>query len=115
VRALDHVQVMMPPGGEEQARAFYRELIGLTEIEKPGPLRPHGGIWFAEGIHVSGEEGFTAPRRAHPAIRVDDLDRLAAALAAAGCPVEWDERWPGMRRFYTRDPFGNRLELLTGA
>lgn len=113
VRALDHVQVMMPPGGEDKARAFYGDLLGLTEVRKPEPLRPQGGVWFAEGIHVSGEAGFAAPRRAHPAIRVDDLDALAEALAAAGCGVEWDERWPGVRRFYTRDPFGNRVEVLS--
>ena len=112
MRTLDHVQVTMPPGGEDEARRFYGGLIGLTEIEKPEPLRAQGGVWFAEGIHVSGEEGFAASRRAHAAIRVDDLDRLAARLAAAGRAVEWDERWPGVRRFYTRDPFGNRVEVL---
>jgi catechol 2,3-dioxygenase-like lactoylglutathione lyase family enzyme len=110
--ALDHVQVMMPEGAEDEARAFYAGLLCLTEVEKPEPMRASGGVWFAEGIHVSGEEGFSPPRRAHPALRVDDLDRLAATLAAAGCTVEWDERWPGVRRFYTRDPFGNRVELL---
>ena len=113
VRALDHVQVMMPPGREADARAFYGGVLGLAEVEKPEPMRPQGGVWFAEGIHVSGEEGFSAPRRAHPALRVDDIDALAARLAAAGYPVDWDERWPGVRRFYTRDPFGNRLELLS--
>jgi catechol 2,3-dioxygenase-like lactoylglutathione lyase family enzyme len=115
VRALHHVQVTMPPGGEDDARAFYGGLLGLTEVEKPAPLRAQGGVWFAEGIHVSGEDGFSAPRRAHPAIRVDDLDRLAETLAAAGCRVEWDERWPGVRRFSTRDPFGNRVELLSAS
>ena len=92
--ALDHVQVMMPKGGEDEARAFYAGLLGLTEVEKPGPMRANGGVWFAEGIHVSGEEGFSAPRRAHPALRVDGVDALAATLTAAGCAVEWDERWP---------------------
>jgi catechol 2,3-dioxygenase-like lactoylglutathione lyase family enzyme len=113
MRTLDHVQVMMSPGREDDARAFYSGLLGLTEVEKPALLRAQGGVWFAEGIHVSGEDGFTAPRRAHPAIRVDDLDRLAEALAGAGHAVEWDERRPGVRRFYTRDPFGNRVELLS--
>jgi len=112
VRALDHVQVMMPPGREDDARAFYGGVLGLAEVEKPEPMRAQGGVWFAEGIHVSGEEGFSAPRRAHPALRVDDIDALAQRLVAAGCPVDWDERWPGVRRFYTRDPFGNRVELL---
>jgi catechol 2,3-dioxygenase-like lactoylglutathione lyase family enzyme len=110
--ALDHVQVMMPKGREDEARAFYAGLLGLTEVEKPEPMRANGGVWFAEGIHVSGEEDFSPPRRAHPALRVDDPDVLADRLAAAGCSVDWDERWPGVRRFYTRDPFGNRLELV---
>lgn len=113
VRALDHVQVMMPPGREADARAFYGGMLGLAEVEKPEPMRPQGGVWFAEGIHVSGEEGFSAPRRAHPALRVDDIDALAERLAAAGCPVDWDKRWPGVRRFYTRDPFANRLEIVS--
>jgi catechol 2,3-dioxygenase-like lactoylglutathione lyase family enzyme len=112
VRVLDHVQVMMPEGGEDDARRFYAGILGLTEVEKPEPMQANGGVWFAEGIHVSGEGGFSAPPRAHPALRVDDIDALAEALAAAGCDVSWDERWPGVRRFYTRDPFGNRLELL---
>jgi catechol 2,3-dioxygenase-like lactoylglutathione lyase family enzyme len=110
--ALDHVQVMMPRGCEDEARAFYAGLLGLTEVEKPEPMRANGGVWFAEGIHVSGEEAFSPPRRAHPALRVDDVDGLAGRLAAAGCSVDWDERWPGVRRFYTRDPFGNRVEVL---
>jgi catechol 2,3-dioxygenase-like lactoylglutathione lyase family enzyme len=110
---LDHVQVTMPPGREDEARAFYAGLLGLTEVEKPGPLQARGGVWFAEGIHVSGEERFIPARRAHPALRVGDLDALAVRLAAAGYVVEWDDRWPGVRRFYTSDPFGNRLELNT--
>jgi catechol 2,3-dioxygenase-like lactoylglutathione lyase family enzyme len=109
---LDHVQVTMPVGAEEAARAFYGGLLGLTEVEKPVPLRPQGGVWFAEGLHVSGDDGFAPSRRAHAALRVDDLDGLAGALESAGQPVEWDDRRPGVRRFYTRDPFGNRVELL---
>ena len=26
--------------------------------------------------------------------------------------VTWDDNFPGMRRFYAADPFGNRLEFL---
>ena len=114
VRVLDHVQVMMPVGGEDDARRFYGGILGLTEVEKPEPMQANGGVWFAEGIHVSAEGGFSPARRAHPALRVDDIDSLAEALAAAGCDVTWDERWPGVRRFYTRDPFGNRVEALSG-
>jgi hypothetical protein len=38
---------------------------------------------------------------------------LAERLAAAGAEVRWDERLPGVRRFYSFDPAGNRLEFLT--
>jgi DNA-binding transcriptional LysR family regulator len=44
-----------------------------------------------------------------------ELDAIAARLVAAGAPVRWDDRLPGVRRFYTADPFGNRLELLAGS
>ena len=114
---LDHVQVAAPAGCEAQARAFYGELLGLPEVEKPEPLRASGGAWFALGdqqLHVGVEDPFAPAAKAHPALSVDDeeLDGLAARLEAAGAPVIWDDRLPGARRFYTADPFGNRLELL---
>ena len=75
---------------------------------------PTGGVWFEPGVHLGVERDFAPARKAHPGLRVEDLDAIAARLADAGADVEWDERWPGVRRFYTRDPFGNRLELLAG-
>jgi catechol 2,3-dioxygenase-like lactoylglutathione lyase family enzyme len=108
---LDHVQVAAPPGCEEAARAFYGGLLGLAELEKPEPLRSRGGVWF-EQLHVGVEEDFAPARKAHPALQVDDLDALAERLAAAGAPVQWDESLPDVRRFYTADPWGNRIELL---
>ena len=112
---LDHAMLAMPPGGDDQARAFYRDVLGLEEIEKPEPLRAAGGLWLQAGsaqLHLGPEEGFRAGRRAHPALRVDDIDAVAARCSAAGCPVQWDDRYPGVRRFYLHDPFGNRIEIL---
>jgi predicted enzyme related to lactoylglutathione lyase len=109
---LDHVQVAIPQGGEGQALAFYAGLLGLTETEKPEALRERGGVWFAEGLHLGVDIPFTAARKAHPGLAVDDLDGLAERLQAAGCEVVWDDRWPGVRRLHTFDPFGNRVELL---
>jgi catechol 2,3-dioxygenase-like lactoylglutathione lyase family enzyme len=111
VAELDHVQVAAPPGCEEAARAFYGELLGLVEVDKPEPLRSRGGVWF-EQLHVGVEEDFTPARKAHPALRVEDLDALAERLTSAGKRIEWDESLPGIRRFYTTDPWGNRVELL---
>ena len=117
---LDHVQVAAPPGCEEAARAFYGGLLGLPEVAKPGPMRASGGVWFALGsheLHVGVEDPFAPATKAHPGLSVTEaeLDALAARLEEAGSPVQWDERLPGVRRFYTADPFGNRLELLASA
>ena len=105
-----------PPGGEDVARAFYRDALGLTEIAKPPLLAARGGCWFKEGaaeIHVGVEQDFRPARKAHPAFAVDDLDALAAKLESLGYPVTWDnETIPGRRRFHTTDGHGNRVELV---
>jgi hypothetical protein len=75
-------------------------------------------VWFAlrEGhrLHIGVEEPFAPARKAHPAFRLpaEELDGLASRLEAAGKRLEWDDSLPGIRRFYTADPWGNRLELL---
>jgi catechol 2,3-dioxygenase-like lactoylglutathione lyase family enzyme len=118
---LDHVQIAAPPGCEPDARRFYGELLGLQEIPKPEPLAASGGVWFACGaqqLHVGVMERFVPTAKAHPALRVEDkiaLDELAGRLRQTGAPVEPDERLPGHRRFYTYDPWGNRLEFLTSS
>ena len=115
VLGLDHVQLAAPPGCEEAARHFFGGLLGLAEVEKPEPLRSRGGVWFALGaqqLHVGVEERHAPARKAHPALAVRDLDALAVRLEAAGAPVQWDGSLPGGRRFYTADPWGNRIELV---
>ena len=116
---LDHVQIAGPPGAEDEARRFYGELLGLEEIPKPEPMRASGGVWFRVGgqeLHVGIEESFRPARKAHPGLRVapEELDAIAQRLAGGGAPVEWDDRNPGVRRFYTADPFGNRVEIGAG-
>lgn len=115
LRGIDHVQVAAPPGCEEDARRFYGEVLGLREIDKPEELRSRGGVWFQIGsqqLHVGVEDGFAPARKAHPALAAGDLDAVAARLEAAGARVAWDDAIPGTRRFYTDDPWGNRLEVL---
>jgi catechol 2,3-dioxygenase-like lactoylglutathione lyase family enzyme len=119
---LDHVQVAAPAGCEEPARRFYGELLGLAEVEKPEGLRARGGVWFALGggsqLHVGVAADFAPARKAHPGLRVGTvarLERLGQRLEAAGVPVQWDSELSGVQRFFTADPFGNRLELLAAA
>lgn len=114
---LDHVQVAAPIDGEGDARRFYGGLLGLSELEKPEALRGRGGVWFACGahqLHVGVTRDFSPATKAHPALRVclGDLDRIAERLTAADGTVEWDDAIPGTRRFYTADPWGNRIELI---
>jgi catechol 2,3-dioxygenase-like lactoylglutathione lyase family enzyme len=57
---IDHVQLAMPVGAEDQARAFYTGVLGLAEIPKPPVLAVRGGCWFACG---SGKRAFGRRRR----------------------------------------------------
>jgi catechol 2,3-dioxygenase-like lactoylglutathione lyase family enzyme len=115
IRGYDHVQVAIPAGGEDTARAFYGDLLGMAELPKPPALAARGGCWFESGaavLHLGVEAPFTPARKAHPAFLVDDLDALAGRLAGAGLHcVRGDGEIPGVRRIHTYDPFGNRLEF----
>jgi catechol 2,3-dioxygenase-like lactoylglutathione lyase family enzyme len=114
VTGIDHVQVAAPAGCEAEARAFYGELLGLEELPKPDALAARGGCWFKAGVqelHVGVEEPFAPARKAHPSFVVSDLEDLAARLTQRGIEVAYDDLIPGLRRFETADPFGNRLEF----
>jgi hypothetical protein len=78
-------------------------------------LAARGGCWFrGDGIeiHLGVEADFRPARKAHPAVLVDGLDALADRLGRHGVDVRWDDEFPGHRRFYADDPFGNRIEFL---
>ena len=100
--ALDHVQLCMPPGQEEQARAFYCGVLGMTELPKPADgAAGFGGGWFVAGsvhLHLGPEEPFRPALRAH--------------LEAADLEVKDGKPIPGRRRFFSTDCFGNRMEWV---
>jgi catechol 2,3-dioxygenase-like lactoylglutathione lyase family enzyme len=115
---LHHAQVSCPVRGEDAARAFYGGALGLPEAVKPPALAARGGVWFrsADGraeLHVGVEQDFQPARKAHPAFCVDDIDAVAERVATAGFAVEWDDLFPGYRRFYSLDGNGNRVEILS--
>jgi catechol 2,3-dioxygenase-like lactoylglutathione lyase family enzyme len=112
---LHHVQLAMPAGREDEARGFFVDVLGMTEVEKPPVLAARGGAWFRAGdveIHLGVEDPFAPARKAHPGLVVADLDDAARRVATTGQDVTWDADFPGFRRFYAHDPFGNRLEFL---
>ncbi|MFI9261271.1 VOC family protein [Streptomyces sioyaensis] len=114
ITGLDHIQLAAPPGTEDALRAYYADLLGMTEVPKPPALAARG-CWFEAGtarLHLGIEPDFRPSRKAHPGLRVHGIDAFAARLTAAGATVTWDDALPGHRRFYSVDPAGNRLEFL---
>lgn len=115
VRHLDHVQLAMPVGREDDARAFYQGVLGIPEMVKPAHLAARGGCWFERGqlkVHLGVEKDFTPARKAHPAFIVDGLQALVDGLKRAGYTVAEDQPLEGYDRTYVDDPFGNRIELM---
>lgn len=116
ILSIDHVQIAMPAGAEESARAFYRDILGFTEISKPVELAKRGGAWFQSEnaqLHLGVEHDFHPARKAHPAFIVDALDTLVTKAQRAG--YETDTTQPpldGYKRAHVFDPFGNRIELM---
>ncbi len=109
---IDHVQLAMPRGGEDDARAFFAGRLGIPEVPKPEPLAGRGGCWFEAGavrIHVGADDDFHPARRAHPALVVGDL---AGLVERGGLDITWDDELPGVVRGFVFDPFGNRIELV---
>lgn len=115
VTRIDHVQLAMPAGREDEARAFYEGLLGIPESPKPPHLAVRGGCWFESGglkLHLGVEQDFRPAKKAHPAFIVQDLDSLVEVLRSAGVEVVSDEPLDGYERVYASDPFGNRIELM---
>ena len=113
--AIDHVQLAMPRGREEEARGFYAGLLGLSEGPKPAELAGRGGAWFESGslkVHLGVDPNFVPAGKAHPAFIVRGLAELERRLAAAGCPLQRDTPLDGLLRLHVNDPFGNRIELI---
>jgi catechol 2,3-dioxygenase-like lactoylglutathione lyase family enzyme len=116
IRGIHHVQITVPAGREEEARAFYVDVLGLAEVEKPESLKGRGGLWLRVGdrdLHIGTEDGVDRTKtKAHVAFQVEDLAAARHRLAAAGIKMLDSVPIPGYDRFEFRDPFGNRMEMI---
>ncbi len=113
-RSIDHVQLAMPRGREDDARAFYLDVLGMQELPKPAELAKRGGCWFASGavqLHLGVEDEFRPAKKAHPGLACADFDALTARLRERGYDVRDDDA-TARRRAFIDDPFGNRIELI---
>ncbi len=110
ISSLLHVNVEV--SDLDRSLLFYRAL-GLEEIQRAGtPGR--SGAWFRipDGTQIHLSTGPSKPLgRHHFAVLVDDLDAARRVVEALAAPVETERAVPGIVRFFTRDPDGNRIEL----
>ncbi len=113
--SIDHVQLAMRAGEEQEARDFYGNVLGMREVVKPDALQASGGVWFTAGsveLHLGVEVDVRPALKAHTAIRVERVVPLAERCQLAGHQPLFDDRYPGRQRFFVHDPFGNRLEFF---
>ena len=112
VVGLDHVAVTAPHELEDEVVSWYRTVLGLEQVDKP-PEAGVTGAWLRAGdqeVHISIDPQ-NPSQKPHFCLIVDDFDGAVDALRAASCHIEQASAIPGRRRFFTRDPAGNRLEI----
>jgi catechol 2,3-dioxygenase-like lactoylglutathione lyase family enzyme len=113
---VNHVNVTVPAALEEASQHFYRDVLGLKQIEKPDGPRKHIGAWYQLGgiqLHLSIEnDAHNHESDRHVCYAVGDLTDAAAKFRNAGVEIISDERpVPGSSRFFVRDPGGNLIEI----
>jgi catechol 2,3-dioxygenase-like lactoylglutathione lyase family enzyme len=117
VTALHHAAITVPTERLEEARRFYSDVIGLRETERPEAELGRPGIWYGFGateLHIQCRGGAPpADSDYHPALIVDDLSGLRDRIEASGATTEDAPMLMGRRRFFARDPFGNRIEFMS--
>lgn len=99
----------------EDAKAFYRDLLGLDVVMDLGWI-----VTFASDVPAKPQlsvasEGGSGTRVPDISIEVDDVDDIYEKAQSAGCEILYelcDEDW-GVRRFYVRDPGGRVLNILS--
>jgi catechol 2,3-dioxygenase-like lactoylglutathione lyase family enzyme len=114
---IHHAQITIPKGAEEEGRNFYCKVLGLKEIEKPDPLKGRGGFWLQVGdreVHVGTEDGFDRnSTKSHIAYLVQDVSHWRTVLEENGTKILESVAIPDYKRFEFRDPFGNRVEIIS--
>ncbi len=97
-----------------RALGFYRDLLGMAELDRPD--FPFPGAWLDAGggrqVHLI-EADVPADHGQHVAFRVNDLDRVVARVAAAGFDVAGpvEVAGTGIRQAFVVDTEGNRVEF----
>src|ERR1044072_8691145 len=116
IEKINHVQISIPVGSEDEVRRFYCGVLGLQEVPKPESLKGRGGLWLIVGdqaVHFGTEDvSGRAASKSHVAFEVENLEPARRDLEQAGVKILEGIPIPDYDRFEFRDPFGNRIELM---
>ncbi|HWP44132.1 MAG TPA: VOC family protein [Blastocatellia bacterium] len=114
---VDHIHITVPEAALDSAKRFYGSVLGLEEIARPASTSGRAGAWYRLGqveIHLSVEDAATSNLKSkrHICYIVGDIEKAEAEFRDAGVEILTDDRpIEGRKRFFVRDPGGNRLEI----
>jgi catechol 2,3-dioxygenase-like lactoylglutathione lyase family enzyme len=103
---LAHVNVRVQD--LDAAVRFYTDVMGLEPI--PRGDRGGKGAWFRLGsteVHLAEDPSPQPPSKRHFAVEVADVEEARRDAEAKGAEIDKVEE----RRFFLRDPSGNRIEV----
>ena len=113
VERIEHVAVTVTD--IHRAKDFYGRILNLTEVPRPETFN-FPGAWYRNGptdLHIISRPQPDTESRRHVAFYVSDLQAAARVLEDNGFPVLWESmKIPNLDRFFTRDPDGNRIEMM---
>jgi glyoxylase I family protein len=112
VEQIDHCSVVITD--VDRSRRFYRDLLGLKEINKPRTF-DFVVLWFDLGndmLHLLLKDQAESISPRHFALRVGDAKAARRHFQQHGVPTSETTPIPGADRFFIQDPDGNRIEII---
>jgi catechol 2,3-dioxygenase-like lactoylglutathione lyase family enzyme len=112
VSQLDHCSIIITD--VERSRRFYRDVLGLREINKPRTF-DFVVLWFDLGnqhVHLLLKDHADTISPRHFALRVSDASAARAYFRERRVPIQETTPIPGADRFFIDDPDGNRIEMI---
>ena len=112
VTHIDHCSVLITD--VERSRRFYRDVLGLKEINKPRTF-DFVVVWFDLGnqhLHLLLKDKPDSISPRHFALRISDAVAARAYFRGHGIAIQETTPIPGADRFFIADPDGNRIEMI---